>query len=110
MTLPEEFEDLERFAAAWALPTESARSEKRISSRMEEISEFYGAIHGRMNEILQYLSRHDVTAMPEDAKQLLYLALSLAEIAPAVEWYDQPTVIDGFDRRRYRSFPVSGSP
>jgi len=33
----------------------------------------------------------------------LYLTLSLAEIAPAVEWYDQPTVIDGFDRRRYRS-------
>jgi hypothetical protein len=77
---------------------------------MEEISEFYAAMHPRMNEILPYLSRYDVNGMPDDAKQLLYLALSLAEIAPAVEWYNQPTVIDGFDRRRYRSFPVSGSP
>jgi hypothetical protein len=102
MTLPVEFEDLERFAA-WALPTETERSEKRLSSKMEEISEFYAGMHERMNPILQYLSRYDVNAMPEDATQLLYLTLSLAEIAPAVEWYNQPTVIDGFDKRRYRS-------
>jgi len=109
MTLPEEFRELERFAA-WALPTESERSEMRISSRMEEISAFYDAMHAQMGAILPYLGRFDVNEMPEDAKQLLYLTLSLAEIAPAVEWYDQPTVIDGFDRRRYRSAPVSGSP
>ncbi len=109
MTLPEEWKDLERFGA-WALPTETERSEKRLSSTMEEISEFYAAMHARMNAILPHLSRCDVNEMPEDAKQLLYLALSLAEIAPAVEWYNQPTVIDGFDRRRYRSCPVSGSP
>ena len=109
MTLPEEFKDLERFAA-WALPTETERSEKRRSSKMEEISEFYAAMHARMNAILPYLSRHDVNEMPEDAKRLLHLALSLAEVAPAVEWYNQPAVIDGFDRRRYRAAPVSGSP
>jgi len=108
MTLPGEFKDLERFAA-WALPSESERSEKRLSSKMEEISEFYAAMHERMNAILAHLSRYQVNDMPEDAKQLLYLALSLAEVAPAVEWYNQPTVIDGFDRRRYRSCPVSGS-
>jgi hypothetical protein len=102
MTLPEGFEDLERFAA-WALPTESERSEKRLSGRMEEISEFYAAMHAQMGAILQHLSRYDVNEIPEDAERLLYLTLSLAEIAPAVEWYDQPTVIDGFDRRRYRS-------
>jgi hypothetical protein len=109
MTLPEEFKDLERFAA-WALPTEAERSEKRIASKMEEISEFYTAMHERMNAILPHLGRYQMNDMPEDAKRLLYLALSLAEVAPAVEWYNQPTVIDGFDRRRYRSFPVSGSP
>jgi hypothetical protein len=101
MTLPGEFKDLERFAA-WALPTESERSEKRLSSKMEEISEFYGVMHARMSAILEHLSRYDVNEMPEDAKRLLHLALSLAEIAPAVEWYNQPTVIDGFDKRRYR--------
>lgn len=102
MTLPKGFQDLERFAA-WALPSESERSEKRISSRMEEISGFYTAMHARMSEILEHLSEHEVDEMPEDTERLLYLALSLAEVAPAVEWYDQPTVIDGFDRRRYRS-------
>jgi hypothetical protein len=107
MTLPKEFKDLERFSA-WALPTETERSEKRISSNMEEISEFYAAMHARMGEILPYLRGHDVNEMPEQAKQLLDLALSLAEIAPAVEWYNQPTVIDGFDSRRYRL--LSGLP
>jgi len=102
MTLPELFADLERFAA-WALPTETERSEKRISSRMEEISDFYAAMHARMGEILEYLKGHDADEMPDEAKQLLHLALSLAEIAPAVEWYNQPTVIDGFDKRRLRS-------
>jgi hypothetical protein len=102
MTLPGEFEELERFSA-WALASENERSERRLSSTMEEISEFYAAMHAQMGAILSYLGRHDVAEMPEDAKQLLDLTLSLAEIAPSVEWYDQPAVIDGFDRRRYRS-------
>jgi hypothetical protein len=39
--------------------------------------------------------------MPEDTRRLFYLALSLAEVATAVELYKQPDVIDGFDPARF---------
>ena len=39
--------------------------------------------------------------MPEDARNLFYLTLSLAEVAPAVELFRQPTVIDGYDVKRF---------
>jgi hypothetical protein len=34
--------------------------------------------------------------LPEDAQRLSNLALMFAEVAPAVEFYQQPAVIDGF--------------
>ena len=101
---PEEFRDLMPFSG-WALSTERERSEKRISSPMEEISEFYGAVQPRIEAILEYLNQFDLKEMPGDQKHLMHLVLSFAEVATAVEWYDQPTVIDGFDRRRYHAVP-----
>ena len=34
---------------------------------------------------------------------LMYLLLSLAEIAPAIEFYNQPAVIDGYESARFRA-------
>jgi hypothetical protein len=39
--------------------------------------------------------------MPETERHLMYLLLSLAEIAPAVESYHQPAVIYGYDPARF---------
>jgi hypothetical protein len=86
--LPEPFADLEPYLA-WSLATEKERQQKRVSSSMGAIQAFYDAILPRMN------------AIPADAQRLLNLTFSLAEIAPAVEQFKQPSVADGYDATRF---------
>lgn len=98
--LPESFADLEDFAGLWALATETERSRKRQASTMEEIRAFYDAMLPRMEGILSYLNKLPLHEMPEEDQRLLHLTLSLAEIAPAVELFKQPSVVDGYDISR----------
>jgi hypothetical protein len=100
-TLPAGFEDLEGFAGSWALASERERNRQRLSSSMAEIQTLYDALLPRMDEIIDYLNRQPLNNMPEDAKRLFHLSLSLAEIAPAVELYKQPEVVDGFPPDRF---------
>ena len=98
--LPEGFRDLEPWLA-WSLATERERSAKRQSSTMEEIKAFYDAMLARMEEVLSYLEQFPLDNIPPDAQQLFYLTLSLAEVAPAVELFGQPSVVDGYDISRF---------
>lgn len=100
-TLPDGFEDLERFAASWALPSERERNRQRLSSSMAEIQELYDTLLPRIEKIIEYLNQFPLEKMPEDATRLLHLSLSLAEVAPAVEFYKQPEVVDGFPADRF---------
>ena len=52
-------------------------------------------------EIIAYLNDFALDAMPEAATRLMYLTLSLAEIAPAVENFGQPREPDTFDPFRF---------
>ena len=97
--LPAQFHDLEQWLA-WSLATEQERSVKRQASTMDDIKAFYNAMLARMEEVLPYLEQFPVDALPEDATRLFYLTLSLAEVAPAVEQFGQPSVVDGYDIRR----------
>ncbi|MGE0680538.1 MAG: hypothetical protein AB7P69_06470 [Candidatus Binatia bacterium] len=97
--LPEAFRNLEQWLA-WSLATEQERSDKRQSSTMVDIKAFYDAMLVRMEEILPYLEQFPLDEMPEDAQRLFYLTLSLAEVAPAVELFGQPSVVDGYDIKR----------
>ena len=99
--LPNPFKDLEPFASGWALATERERNRKRLSSTMEELRAFYNAVLPRMEAILEYLNQFPPDKMPEEARRLFFLTLSLAEIAPAVELFGQPEVIDGFESSRF---------
>jgi hypothetical protein len=98
--LPEPFADLEPFLG-WSLPTEKERQQKRVSSSMGAIQTFYDAILPRMNDIIAYLDQFPLDAIPADAQRLLNLTFSLAEIAPAVEQFKQPSVADGYDATRF---------
>ncbi|MGE0820938.1 MAG: hypothetical protein AB7G75_05695 [Candidatus Binatia bacterium] len=100
--LPSAFGDLEPWLA-WSLATEQERSDKRQASSIEELNTFYAAMLERMEAILSYLEQFPLEAMPKDAQRLFYLTLSLAEVAPAVEQFRQPSVVDGFDVRRVAS-------
>jgi hypothetical protein len=95
-SLPEQFKDLEPFIK-WALATEGERVKMRVASTMGEIRAFYDAMLPRMKVVVPYLNEFPLEQMPEDAERLFYMTLSLAEVANAVELYDQPGVVDGFD-------------
>ena len=99
--LPEQFADLEGLVGEWSLATERKRNKKRLSSSMAEIQSVYEALLPRMNEIMGYLNQYPLDGMPDDARHLFYLTLSLAEITPAVELYKSPSVIDGFPPDRF---------
>lgn len=94
--LPDGFESLEPFVTDWVLPNAVARMEKRQSSDINDIRAFYEAMLPLGKQALGYLRKYELGAMTPEAERLLKLMLSLAEIAPAVEWYDDPMVTDGF--------------
>ena len=98
--LPEQFRDLEQWMA-WSLETEGERSDHRQASAMEDITAFYEAMLERMEEVLSYLEQFSLEELPDDARRLFYLTLSLAEVAPAVEQFGQPSVVDGYDIKRF---------
>lgn len=100
--LPEPFQDLAPYLT-WALPTERERSAKRQASTMAEIRAFYEAMLARMEEVLPHLAQFPPENIPEDVQRLFYLALALAEVAPAVENFGQPSVVEGYDIARFIS-------
>ena len=98
--LPSQFAELEAFID-WALPTERERTARRHSSSMGAIRAFYAAILPRLDEILTLFERFTPESAPDDINRLFLLTLSLAEITPAVENFDQPGVIDGYEFSRF---------
>jgi hypothetical protein len=103
ISLPSGFEDLSEWKD-WDLETMTLRSAKRSSSTMEELQSFYDALLPRMAEILEFLT---TVKMSEDMKpenlSLLNLSKSMAEIAPAVEQFFEPTISFGYDTSRWES-------
>jgi hypothetical protein len=97
--LPQQFSDLEPLVG-WSLSTERARNAKRRSSSMEQLRVFYDSILPRTEAILEHLDKFSLDQLPEKERRLLYLALSLAEVANAIELFKNPSVIDGFDPER----------
>jgi hypothetical protein len=106
--LPSGFGDLEPFAG-WALATETQRNHKHIDASQAEIEAFAQAVLARVDAICAYLAAYPLDSMPDDARRLYDLLLSLAEVAPSVEGYHAPRVPYGFDSRRFQAqedFPL----
>jgi len=91
--LPAEFADLEPFAE-WAIPTERARYEKRLSKTMDELQGFYDAAFARLDAGTSYLEQYDLNDMPDEAKRLVWLFCSLVTVSFPVEVWRQPKVPD----------------
>ena len=98
--LPEAFVDLEGWVA-WALPKETERSRKRQASTMAEIEAFYNALLPRMEAVLSYLNGFSLDGLPEPEERLFYLVLALAEVAPAVELFQEPREEETFDVTKF---------
>jgi hypothetical protein len=85
------------------LPTSAERNQKRLGSSMDEITAFYNALLPRLEEILAYLDQFSVQEMPQDARRLMFLALSLAEVSIAVELFHEPKVTGGCDPSLFKT-------
>ncbi len=94
--LPAEFSDLERFAP-WILRTERERYARRLAVSMEEIRDFYDTMKPRMDEVIAYLNKFPMDALPDDAERLLCIGLSLMEVSNAVEMFGRQRAVEGFD-------------
>ena len=92
--LPEEFADLERFTD-WCLPTEEERYQKRLSSTMEEMQDFYDTAFPRLEAVMEYCdARFPWDGMPDDAKALIHMMQSLVNVSFPIEVWKQPRVLD----------------
>lgn len=100
VALPEQFAPLNSYIQ-WALPTETQRNTVRHSASMQEIEAFSQAMLGQLDAALAYLDTFEGQPLPDEAQALMSMVLSLAEVAPAIEFYRQQAVIDGFDPRRF---------
>ena len=95
------FEGLSPYFAKWAQPTEYGRSDARRASTPEELKAFYDASVPHLPAILKKVDQYPVGQLPDDVKPLFYIALSIAEIAPNVEFYDNsPGVPFAFEESR----------
>ena len=90
---PAGFGDLEPFAD-WAIHGERARYAKRIASTMDELQAFYDAALPRLEAVLSYLDAFDLDALPDDARNLLWLSCALVTVSFPVEVWRQPRVPD----------------
>jgi hypothetical protein len=90
---PPEFADLEPYAD-WAIPTEKARYDKRMSCSMDELQAFYDAVFPRFEDAIAHLDQLPLDDLPEDATRLLWLCYSLVNASFPVEVWRQPRVPD----------------
>jgi hypothetical protein len=97
--LPAPFAHLQPFAA-WSLATETERNIRRHAVSMDEIVAFADAMLADVDAIVKYLDGFG-ESMPDEALSLMQMLMSLAEVAPAIEFYQQQAVIDGYDPRRF---------
>tara|TARA_B100000530_G_C15712922_1_gene390702 strand:- start:277 stop:594 length:318 start_codon:yes stop_codon:yes gene_type:complete len=100
MSLPKKFTQLEPWVD-WALPTMRERSERRASSNMNELQSFYNAVLPHLSDILAYMAKVPVEDNQEHNNKLLDLTKSLAEVAPAIELFEEPVISNGYDVRRF---------
>jgi hypothetical protein len=91
--LPSDFSDLEPFAD-WVLESEAERYAKRLSTTMDEFQLFYDAACPRLEDALGFLDQFDLSALPDDAKHLLWLYYSLVNASFPVEVWSQARVPD----------------
>jgi hypothetical protein len=92
--LPEQFADLEPFAATWCLEKERERFAMRMASSMDEMQSFYDAFFPRAEEAIAYCDKFELDDMPDDAQRLLQLVYSLVMVSFPVEAWRQPHVPD----------------
>jgi hypothetical protein len=92
--LPDDFADLEPFAATWCLATEPERFAQRLASPMPDIQAFYDAVTARAEAAITYCDKFPLDELPPDARNLLHLLYSMVMVSFPVECWRQQRVPD----------------
>ena len=101
-SVAEYLEELEPWVTDWALTTQAEREIRRRGSSSAELQSFYDALVRRMEGIMGTLNELPLNDLPSDARVLMNLTLSLAEVAPHVEFYGgAPGVPHSFAEERF---------
>ncbi|OBJ48399.1 hypothetical protein [Mycobacterium sp. 1423905.2] len=95
--LPSAFAELEDYAQIWCLATETERWNRRLSSTMPQMHEFYDAFFPRLEEAIEYCDKFPLDDLPDEVTNLLHLIYSLIMVAMAVEIMHQTTPTDAAD-------------
>ena len=98
--LPKAFANLEPFLD-WALESEHERTDRRVTSSMDDIRAFYDAMMSRIDEVLDDLDRNWGEDIPDAERRLYLLALSLVEVSTLVELHGQRESGRACDPRRF---------
>jgi len=99
--LPEGFSELQPFADTWAHATEYERAAERRRSKPAQLKAFYDVAVRHLPAILERVDRHPLNGIEGQDVHLFHIALSLAEVAPHVEFYDcDPKVPFAFREER----------
>lgn len=104
--LPDPFANLESLARDWGVPTEQERTARRLASDFNQIKAFHDAMLPQLEAIFEYLNGFALDAMPDDCRRLLYMALAVAEVAPAIHFYkgEPPTYV--LDDTRFQRWDI----
>jgi hypothetical protein len=94
VALPAGFEDLEPYAAEWALPTREERYATRLAKSFPELEEFYDGVAPKAETAIEYLNRLDLKQLPDDATRLMHLLYSFVLVSYAVNIFHQPRIPD----------------
>lgn len=106
-SLPKGFESLEPFVATYALDNANRRAEMRGDAPVEERDAFYKAAQPLLAPALDYLDAKTFDEYDERDKRLMWMMLSLAHVAIAVEIQKE----DEERHARLRTFmPVTRAP
>ena len=85
--LPDEFADLAPLVGEWCLGSEKERCNKRLTTEMAKLKEFYNIGFPRVEAIIAYLNQfpNDPAKLPTDARRLYDLALMVMEVAAPID-------------------------
>jgi len=104
--------ELRPYIDRWAVATQEEREIRRRRATAAELKTFYEAIVPNLEDIIEVLNLLPLNEMPDNARLLMNLTLSLAEIAPplpAMEVRSTRRVVPG-RRRRVRMAAVAKGP
>ena len=101
MIVPAGFEALQSFAK-WNLLTADERTAARREASTEELKEFYDAVLPHIEAVLDECDKFELGKLPESHRGIFNIALSMAEIAPHIEFYKGDTGVPfAFEEERF---------